>query len=162
MIRAFRKSDTVVLRVVADAVLFPRHRRTGVFFVDAVAVVVVVVFLAVAGRIRAIIGLPLAVPRVKGFSEFLQNALTGLTMQSLVFWMGLQLVFEVAVVGNLARFLPHFSGVVVSDVPELAGRPPVPVERFLYLLVVEDFRLVCSVDFQHLERLYNHLYLFLL
>ena len=46
-------------------------------FVDAVVVVVVVVFLAVAGRIRSTVGLPLTVPRVEGFSEFLQNALTG-------------------------------------------------------------------------------------
>jgi hypothetical protein len=104
-----------------------------VFFVDPIAVVVVVVFLAVAGRIRSPVGLPLSVPRVEGFSEFLQNALTGLRMQSLVFWMNLQLVFEVTVVRNLPGFLPHLMGVVVSDVPEFAGRPPVPVERVLYL-----------------------------
>ena len=43
---------------------------------DAVALVVGVVFLAVAGRIvPVVIG---AVPRVEGFSEFFQNALTGL------------------------------------------------------------------------------------
>jgi hypothetical protein len=46
--------------------------------------------------------------------------------------MGLQLGLEVAVVRNLARVLPNFAGVVVSDVPEFAGRPPMPVERFLY------------------------------
>jgi len=37
-------------------------------------------FFAVAGRVRSIIVLPIAVPRVEGFSEFLQNALTGLRM----------------------------------------------------------------------------------
>jgi hypothetical protein len=47
--------------------------------------------------------------------------------------MNLQLVFEVTVVRNLPGFLPHLMGVVVSDVPEFAGRPPVPVERVLYL-----------------------------
>ena len=89
------------------------------FFVDAAAVVVVVVFLAVAGRIRSIIGLSLFFPRIEGFNEFLQNALTGLTVQSVVLGVALQLVFEVAVVGNLARLLPDFSGVVVCDVVRL-------------------------------------------
>jgi len=102
-----------------------------VFFVDATALVVVVVFFPIAGWIVPIVvG---AVPRVEGFSEFLQNALTGLRMESVVFWMRLQLVFEVAVTGNLARLLPDFSGVVVRDVPEFAGAPPVPVKRFLSL-----------------------------
>jgi hypothetical protein len=133
-----------------------------VFFVDAVAFVVVVDFLAIAGRIRSIVGLPLFAPRIEGFSEFLQNALTGLTMQSLVFLVAFQLVFEVAVVGNPTRVLPDFAGVVVSDVPEFAGRPPVAVERVLYLLVVEDFSPVGAVDFQHSERLYNLLYSLLL
>jgi hypothetical protein len=128
-----------------------------VFFVDAAALGVVVVFLAVAGRIRSIVRLPLAVPRVEGFSEFLQNALTGLRMQSLVFGMTFQLVFEVSVVGNLARVFPLLSRVVVGDVPEFTGRPPVPVKRFLYLSVVEDFRSMGAVDFQHSERLYKHL-----
>jgi len=77
-----------------------------VFFVDATALVVVVVFFPIAGWIVPIVvG---AVPRVEGFSEFLQNALTGLRMESVVFWMRLQLVFEVAVTGNLARLLPDF------------------------------------------------------
>ena len=42
---AFREPDSVVLRVVFDAVLLPRHRAARVFFVDATALVVVVVFL---------------------------------------------------------------------------------------------------------------------
>jgi hypothetical protein len=73
--------------------------------------------------------------------------------------MYLQLVFEVAVVGNPARFLPYVAGVVVSDVPESASIPPVYVEQVLYLTVVEDFRSMGSVDFQHSERSYNHVYL---
>jgi hypothetical protein len=121
-----------------------------VFFVNATTVLVVVVFFAVAGGIVPVVfG---AVPRVEGFSEFLQNALTGLAVQSFVLVVGLQLVFEVAVIGNLPGFLPHFAGVVVGDVPELAGTPTVPVKRLRYLPVVEDFRLVGSVDFQHSER----------
>ena len=162
MICTLREPNTVVLGVVSDAVLLPRHRTSRVFFVDATALVVVVVFLAVAGWIRSIIGLPLFAPRVEGFSEFLQNALTGLRMQSFVVGVTFQLVFEVAVVGDLTRFLPDFSGVVVSDVPELAGRPPMSVEWLLYLTVIEDFRSVGPVDFQHSERLYNHLYSYLL
>jgi hypothetical protein len=89
------------------------------FFVDATALLVVVVLFAVSGWI-----VPLVVgtaPRVEGFSEFLKNPLTGLTVQSLVFLMGLQLVFQLLVVGYLARLLPDVSGVVVGDVPELAG-----------------------------------------
>ena len=72
-------------------------------------------------RVRSTVGLPFSLPRVESFSEFLQNALTGLGMESFVFWMGLgfQLVFEVAVVGNLARFIPDLSGVVVGDVVRL-------------------------------------------
>jgi len=83
-------------------------------------------------------------------------------MQSLVFVVTFQLVFEVAVVRNLPGFLPRFAGVVVCNVPEFAGAPPVPVERFLYLCVVEDFRSMGAVGFQHSERLYNHLYSLLL
>ena len=102
-----------------DAVLLPRHRRTWVFFVDATPLLVVVVFLAVAGRIRSSVRLPLAVPRIEGFSEFLQNALTGLTVQSLVVIVSLQLGFEVAVVGYLARGFPLLSRVVISDIVRL-------------------------------------------
>jgi len=162
VIRTFREPYSIVLGVVFDAVLLPRHRTAWVFFVDATALFVVVVFLAVAGWIRSIIGLPLTVPRVEGFSEFLQNPLTGLTVQSLVFGVTFQLVFEVAVVGDLPGFVPHFAGVVVCDVPEFAGAPPVSVERVIYLCMVEDFRPMGTVDFQHSGRLYNHLYSLLL
>ena len=49
--------------------------------------------------------LVLLLPRVEGFSEFLQNALAGLTVQSLVFAVSLQLAFQLRVVGDLARFI---------------------------------------------------------
>lgn len=102
MVCAFREADAIVLRVVTDAVLFPRHGRKRMFFVDAVAV-----------------------SRGEGFSELLQNALTGPRVQSFVLWMRLQLVFQVAIVVNLARFLPDSTGVVVRNVPQLAGTPRV-------------------------------------
>ena len=131
---------------------------------DATPLLVGVVSFAVAGRIRTRVVLALLFPRVEGFSEFLQNALTGLAVQSLVLRVNLQLIFEVAVVGNLVRFLPDLSGVIVGDVvrlcltgsqaesenvPEFAGRPSVPVGRVLYLSVVADFRSVGAMDFQH-------------
>jgi hypothetical protein len=70
-------------------------------------------------RVRSTVGLPFCLPRVESFSEFLQNALTGPGMESLICWMCFQLVFEVAVVRNLARFIPDLSGVVVGDVVRL-------------------------------------------
>ncbi|ELY57777.1 hypothetical protein C493_07259, partial [Natronolimnohabitans innermongolicus JCM 12255] len=76
VIGTFGEAHAVVLGVVADTVLLPRYGRTRVFFVDAAALVVVVVFFAVAGRIVPII--VTGVPRVEGFSEFLQNPLAGL------------------------------------------------------------------------------------
>ncbi|ERG96810.1 MAG: hypothetical protein J07HQW2_03294 [Haloquadratum walsbyi J07HQW2] len=96
-----------------------------------------VIAFAVAGQIVSIVvG---AVPRVEGFSELLQNTLTGLTVQSVVLVVGLQLVFEVSVIGigigDFTCLIPHFAGVVFSDIPKLAGTPPVPVlvEHLLYL-----------------------------
>ncbi len=55
VVRAFRQANAVVLVVVCDAVLFPRHGGARVFFVDATALLVGVVFLAVAGRIRSVV-----------------------------------------------------------------------------------------------------------
>ena len=101
----------------ADAVLLPGHRATWVFFVDAAALRVVLVLLAVAGRVVPVV--VRLVPRVEGFSEFLQNPLTGLTVQPVVFAVSLQLVFEVAVIGNLPGFVPHGAGVVIGDVVRL-------------------------------------------
>ena len=65
-------------------------------------------------------------------------------------------------VGYLAGLVPDVSGVVVGDVPEFAGTPLVPVERFRYLLVVADCRSMGAVDVQHAERLYRRLYLCIL
>jgi hypothetical protein len=52
-------------------------------------------------------------------------------VQSLVGWIGLQLVFQFLVIRNLARVFPDFAGVVVGDVPEFAGTLPVTVKRVL-------------------------------
>ena len=76
VIRTLGEADTVVFGVVTNTVLFPRHRAAWVFFVDAAALVVVVVFFAVAGRIVSVV--VRGVPRIEAFSEFLQNPLTGL------------------------------------------------------------------------------------
>ena len=100
---------------------------------NTVAVLIVVVAFAVARRVRTVIGLAFLIPRVKAFSELLKNSLTGLAMQSLVFWMGFQLAFQVFIVGDLAGFIPDVAGVVVGDVPEFAGAPPMPVERLCNL-----------------------------
>lgn len=51
--------------------------------------------------------------------------------------MRLQLVFELFVVGSLP-VSPSSGGVVVTDVPELAGGPTVAVERVRDLRVVVD------------------------
>ncbi|ERG96335.1 MAG: hypothetical protein J07HQW2_02812 [Haloquadratum walsbyi J07HQW2] len=73
------------------------------FFVDATTLVIGVVFLAVAGWIVSVFAG--AVPRIEDFSEFLQNVLTGLTVQSLVRWMSVQL----RVVGDLDGFTPYLT-----------------------------------------------------
>jgi hypothetical protein len=67
-------------------------------------------------------------------------------VQSLVFWMRLQFAFQVRIIGNLARVVPLLSRVVVRDVPQFGCTPRVVVKRFLYLVMIEDTRLVCSVD----------------
>lgn len=146
MVRYLREPHSVVFGVVTDAVLFPRYRRPRMFFVDTGTVIVVVVALAISvrpkvsrtigtdaerpceetGWIRTIVGFAFLVPRAEGFSELLQNALTGLTGESLVWWMGLQLAFQVIVTGNLARLFPDASGVVVCDIHKsfaLVGQP---------------------------------------
>ena len=88
---------------------------------NAVAVVVVVVFLAVARwGVPVVVG---TVPRTEGFRKLFENVLTGLAVQSVVFGVGLQFVF----VGNFAGFVPLLAGVVVGDVPQFGCRPPVPV-----------------------------------
>jgi len=130
---AFREADLVVFLVVLEPVLLPCHRATGMLFVDTISVVVVVVAFAVARRVRTAIGLAFLIPRVKAFSELLKNSLTGLAMQSVVLGVVFQLVFQVFQVWDLAGFVPHLAGVVVSDVPEFAGTPPMSVERLCNL-----------------------------
>jgi len=72
-------------------------------------------------------------------------------VQSFVRWVGLQLVFQLLMAGNLARLFPLLAGVVVGDVPEFAGTPPVLVQRLRNLCVVADGRSMGTVDFQHRE-----------
>ncbi len=107
VIRALRETNAVVFRVVAEAVLLPRHRATRVFLVDATALVVVVVLFAVARRV--VPSVVARVPRVEGFSEFLQNPLTGLRMESVVLVVFLQLVFQLFVTGNFAGVVPDLA-----------------------------------------------------
>ena len=141
MIRAFRQANFVVFLVVLESVLFPCHRATGVFFVNAVAVLIGVVAFTVARRVRTVIGVAFLIPRVKAFSKLLQNSLTGLAMQTLVF----NMVFTI---GDFAGFVPDVVGMVVADVvrlrltgsqtasenvPEFTGAPPMPVERLCNL-----------------------------
>jgi hypothetical protein len=67
-------------------------------------------------------------------------------MQSPVLVVSLQLAVQLRVIGNLARFILYFTGVVVCDVPEFIGTLPVPIEHLSHLIVVEDVRSVGSVD----------------
>ena len=120
------------------------------FSMDAMPFRVVVVLLAVAGLVvPVIVGV---VPRVEGFSEFLKNPLTGLTVQSVA----LLCVFNSYLRSMWSGFSPVSSKISrewwLATFQSLLAGPPVPVTRFLSLCVVEDFRLVGSVDFQHLER----------
>ncbi len=78
VVRALAETDLVMLWVVAESFLLPRHGAAGVFFVDAAPLVVVVAGFAVAGRVVPVV--ITGVPRVEGFSEFLQNPLTGLAV----------------------------------------------------------------------------------
>ena len=153
VVRALAESNLVVFLVVFEPVLLPRHGGTWVFFLDTVAILIVVVAFGVARRI-----IPIIVrlePRVNAFIEFLKNPLTGLAMQSLVFWVVFQLMLQVFIARNLAGFVPHLSGVVVGDVPQFRCAPPMQVERLYNLRVVADFRPVSSMGF--VERLYKGL-----
>ena len=101
------------------------------FFVDSVAVAVVVVGFAVARWVvPVVVG---AKPRTEGFRKLFENFLAGLAVQSLVFWMGFQLAFEFLFVGYFAGFVPLLSGVVECNVLEFAGRPAVSVQHTSHL-----------------------------
>ncbi|ERG91993.1 MAG: hypothetical protein J07HQW1_02027 [Haloquadratum walsbyi J07HQW1] len=117
MVFAFAQTDSVVFRVVANAFVLPRDGRTRMFFVDSVAVTIVVVGFAVARWvIPVVVG---AKPRTEGFSKLFENFLAGLGMQSFVFWMSFQFVFEFAFIGYFTGFVPLLAGVVVGDVVRL-------------------------------------------
>jgi len=95
------------------------------FFVDSVAVTIVVVAFAVARWVvPVVIG---AQPRTEGFRKLFENFLTRLAMQSLVFRVGFQFAFEFAFIGYLTGFDPLLASVVVGDVPEFGCRPAVSV-----------------------------------
>jgi hypothetical protein len=148
---AFAQTDSVVFRVVANAFVLPRDGRTRMFFVDSVAVTIVVVGFAVARWvIPVVVG---AKPRTEGFSKLFENFLAGLGMQSFVFWMSFQFVFEFAFIGYFTGFVPLLAGVVVGDVvrlcltgsqtesenvPEFGCRPAVSVNCTSHLRVVLD------------------------
>ena len=96
------------------------------FFVDSAALIVVVVAFAVARWVvPVVVG---TISRVKAFSELFKNSLTGLAVQSVVFGVVFHLGFEFRVVRNFASFVPLLTGVVVANVPEFAGTPPVTVK----------------------------------
>ncbi|ELZ65784.1 hypothetical protein C457_15687 [Haloferax prahovense DSM 18310] len=74
---------------------------------------------AVAGRSGTVVAVPtLPEPAVERFSEFFENALTGLRMQVRVAFVAFEFGFEFSVIGNLARFVPLFLCVVATDVPK--------------------------------------------
>ena len=66
---AFAQTGSLVFGVVTDAFLLPRHSRAWVFFVDSVAVAVVVVAFTIARWVvPVVIG---AVPRTEGCRKLL-------------------------------------------------------------------------------------------
>jgi hypothetical protein len=132
----FAESELFVFDIVADTVVFPCDRATRVLFVDSVTVAVVVVAFAVARWVvLSVVG---AEPRTEGFRELFENFLAGLTVQSSVFGVVFQFVFEVFFVRNFTGFVPHLSSVVVGDVPEFGCQPAVFAKRTNHLRVVAD------------------------
>ncbi len=128
VIRTFRQANFVVF----------------LSWLNPVTILIVVVAFTIAQRVRTIVGVAFLIPRVKTFSKLLQNSLTGLAMQPLVFWMCFQLVFQLFMIGDFAGFVPDVAGMVVADivrlrltgsqtpsenVPEFTDAPPMPVER---------------------------------
>ncbi len=87
------------------------------FLVNSVALGVGVVLLAVAGWVVPII--VRAVPRTVGLTKLFENALTGLTVQSVVFGMVFQFVFQGCFIRDLTGVVPDLLGVVVGDVVRL-------------------------------------------
>lgn len=74
MILPFREPNSVIFRIVSDSFLLPCYRASRVFLVNAVAIVIVIVFFAVSRRV-----IPVVItrePRVEGFSEFSEQTPT--------------------------------------------------------------------------------------
>jgi hypothetical protein len=128
-ISPFREANALILCVVFEASRLERHRGAWVR----------VAAFAVAGRSGTVVAVPtLCEPAVERFSEFFENALTGLRMQVRVAFVALEFAFEVPVIGNLAHVVPHALCVVATDVPELRRGPAEFVEVVTNLLLVRD------------------------
>ena len=70
---------------------------------------------SVSRWVVAVVGI---VPSAERLRKLFKNFLAGLRVQSLVFRVGFQFVFEFAFVGNFSGFVPLLLGVVISDIPE--------------------------------------------
>ena len=117
------------------------------FFVDSVAVAIVIVAFAVAWWVvPVVVG---AEQRTEGFRKLFENFLAGLRVQSVVFGMSLQFAFEFAFAGYFASFVPSLLDVVASNVPKFGCRPTVPVERTNHLGVVLDAADVSTAYCRH-------------
>ena len=118
-----------------EASRFKRHSRTRV----GIAAV------AVAGRSGTIVAVPmLCEPAIECFSEFFENALTGLRMKIRIAFVAFKFGFEFPVIGDLARFVPLFLCIVATDVPEFPYGVSELIEIVTHLPRVGDQRLECS------------------
>ncbi len=85
-------------------------------FVNAVAVVVAVVFFPVSRRgIPIVIG---TVPQTEDFRKLFENFLTGLAMQSVVFGVGFQFVSQFAFIRIFTGLVARSASVGQCDVPQ--------------------------------------------
>src|SRR6056297_2757079 len=98
-VAAFREANAGELCIMLEASRLERHSRTWVG----------IAAFAVAGRSGTAIAVPtLCEPTSERFSEFFENALTGLRMQVRI----AVVAFEFPVIGDLARVVPLFLCVV--------------------------------------------------
>jgi hypothetical protein len=94
---AFAEPEVAVFGVVLEAVLFERDCRAWV----------VVAVLAVAWWVRVLVPvLPVAVPTAECFIQLFESCLTGLCVEVLVAFVGLEVGLECGAVGNLAASIP--------------------------------------------------------
>jgi hypothetical protein len=132
---SFRESKVAVLRIVFEAVLFERDRRTRM---------VAVVF-AVAGRVRVLVPVvAVAVPTLERLSEFFKHSLTGLGIEVRVAFVRFEIRLKRRVVGNLAASVSDAARCPAGDVPELASGEPKRIETVLYLRLIPDRRFVST------------------